>query len=491
MLTRMVMALLFCTFCNTALAGDPPLQLRNEGTNLGVVFNLDCVGDGITCTKSGIVGTIGVAGGGGSVNTSGYVPKSNGSAFVDSSIYDNGNVGIGTISPDNKLSIAGSTPVYQDLNTTSSTIGGCDANASLLFHFDGTNGGTSFIDSNCTGVGAVSATATGNANTSTTSPWGGTASLLLDGTGDYITIPDSSLLAYGSNDFTISFRYKPAALPTTSDYDVFYSQRTTNNNNIVYLRLRNVAGVYKWEFEQYQSGFNIQVTANANTLNTGTWYHFALTKSSGNYMFFQDGVQIGATQNDTTAIGDFTGGALIGAYNDGASQYVNGNIDELRISNSARWTANFTPPSVPYDTGAIGIAGINYKVNGTNKFITKWDESTSRYEMFTASGVGLMVNSVGNVGINTTAPVNKLQVSGNVAIGTTMNGLICSADSLCVGGNVGIGTQAPVQKLQVIGFVQATGYVASGNVGITTTAPTTCGCKQYTNGLCTTVGTCT
>ncbi len=63
-------------------------------------------------------------------------------------------------------------------------------------------------------------------------------------------------------------------------------------------------------------------------------------------------------------------------------------------------------------------------------------------------------------------------------------------------GNFGIGTTNPAQAFQVgtaaAGFQATTtgGLISAGNVGISTTAPTTCGCKQYTNGLCTTVGTC-
>lgn len=41
-----------------------------------------------------------------------------------------------------------------------------------------------------------------------------------------------------------------------------------------------------------------------------------------------------------------------------------------------------------------------------------------------------------------------------------------------------------------VGTMAAGKFQAAGNVGISTTAPTTCGCKQYTGGICTTVGTC-
>ncbi len=80
---------------------------------------------------------------------------------------------------------------------------------------------------------------------------------------------------------------------------------------------------------------------------------------------------------------------------------------------------------------------------------------------------GLTVLNNGNVGIGTTAPANKLEVSGNSDIT----------------GNLGIGTTAPLDKLDVNGSVaigslpanalpQSNELYVSGNVGIGVTSPT-------------------
>ncbi len=82
------------------------------------------------------------------------------------------------------------------------------------------------------------------------------------------------------------------------------------------------------------------------------WHHWAWVRSGSNAYFFLDGTSIALTQ--TVAWGSLTNinsVYQVGAAKNvaGAQVYVNGWLDEVRISKGiARWTSNFTPPTSEY-----------------------------------------------------------------------------------------------------------------------------------------------
>ncbi|MDP6925246.1 MAG: hypothetical protein R2568_10385 [Candidatus Scalindua sp.] len=84
-----------------------------------------------------------------------------------------------------------------------------DANTVLLLHMDGANNSTSFTDSS---DNTHSVTAYGNAKMSTSPKKFGTASASFDGSGDYLAVPDSADLNFGSGNFTLDTLTCPRSL---------------------------------------------------------------------------------------------------------------------------------------------------------------------------------------------------------------------------------------------------------------------------------------
>ena len=222
-----------------------------------------------------------------------------------------------------------------------------------MAHMDGTDASTTFIDSS---VSAKTLTANGNAQMDTAQKVFGTASGLLDGTGDFVSAADSDdwILDGGSdlNTWTVDFRARYGN--ANADYGVV--QHTTDNDNFWSIH----KGATEIRFNARVAGVTTVNISFSNTDAANTWFHFAVVKNGIlGYMAFQDGTQIGVTTTDISLMGNFTGTLDIGrAWNaDGSSlKQYNGWFDEFRISKGiARWTADFTSPTEAY-CGGVNLA---------------------------------------------------------------------------------------------------------------------------------------
>lgn len=228
--------------------------------------------------------------------------------------------------------------------------GGNDKFTVALLHFDGSDGATSFPDTNA-GGSAHTWTASGNAQIDTAQSKFGGASLLLDGTGDYISTPDSADFEFGSGEFTLDgwmrFNALPSGLFSPGDAAVLF-MHWTNDSRAWGFAVENNAGNYRFTSILNSSIF----PSSANiTIATGVWYHWAIVRDNtgtDTLRFFLDGAVAGTANIDGTTISDSTAVCTLGGSPEGHS-FFNGWLDECRISKGiARWTSAFTPPTAAY-----------------------------------------------------------------------------------------------------------------------------------------------
>ena len=86
----------------------------------------------------------------------------------------------------------------------------------------------------------------------------------------------------------------------------------------------------------------------AQTLALNGWHHWAWVRASGTTTLYLDGIaQTMTGTNWTTNIGNGSAVWLIGS-NSVSWFFANGYMDEIRLSNVARYTANFSPPIVAF-----------------------------------------------------------------------------------------------------------------------------------------------
>jgi hypothetical protein len=238
-----------------------------------------------------------------------------------------------------------------------------DANTLLLIHADGTDGSTVFRDDN--GVrNQNSITAIGNTNVSTAQSQFGGASALLDGTGDYLTVANNSSLTI-SGDHTIEcwFRLNATA--------VFPSNNTIYHTDFLfYIAYYNNGGAF-YELDVFAGGQNHVSSLASGNLNlvANTWYHVAFVRNGSNYKIFLNGV----VRADTTYNAPITSQA--GNHIGGSPVYgsTNWHIDEFRISNTARYTAAFTPSTTPFQNDANTVLLIH--ADGTNGSTVFFDDN--------------------------------------------------------------------------------------------------------------------
>lgn len=188
-------------------------------------------------------------------------------------------------------------------------------------------------------TGKTNAITRANAQLDTSVKKFGTASLELDGTGDYLHIP-SNFPLIGTRDYTIElFAYFTGNSSTSGG--LFAAGNPSSAVTVPAMALRDTTGLTIY------TGAGQKITGDTGLLSLNTWYHLAMVRASGVIKVFKDGSLVSwddgsSTVSDTSNITSTE--FVIGKYYSD-SYLLNGYIDEFRISLKARYTSNFTAPT--------------------------------------------------------------------------------------------------------------------------------------------------
>lgn len=230
------------------------------------------------------------------------------------------------------------------------------SNVSLLLRADGVNNSTTFIDSS---LNNFSITASGNAKISTAQSKFGGSSALFDGSGDFLTLNSTSgspIFTFGSGDYTLECWVYHTALSSIQNY--FRTQGSGINaaigfrydqTNVIQFFVLSATGVEL-----------MSISSASNPISINTWNHVAVVRNGSSHKIYINGVQSGSE-----VIASYTAPApqsdIWVGKGPGISEYMNGYIDELRITKGvARYLTNFTVPTAAYPSLISG----NYKNSG-------------------------------------------------------------------------------------------------------------------------------
>lgn len=259
------------------------------------------------------------------------------------------------------------TMAYSGLTTVIGDLG-------LLLHFDGTDASTTITDSG--GQDHVF-TALGNAQLDTAQFKFGTASLLLDGTGDYIQGDGSDEFALGTGEFTIDFWVR---FNTAGTQVVLYDSRPIGFSTGPYVTIyRNASN----QIVFYANGAN-RITG-TTAWPTGSFIHFALTRQAGATQLWGNGVQEGSPYADTNDYANATNRPVMGVDGSTLGSGVNGWIDEVRIVKGlALWTQPFNVPTRAAGTEAT--VGRMIPIDSALPIIFRFPSTTDFFSLTIGSG---------------------------------------------------------------------------------------------------------
>jgi phage protein U len=175
----------------------------------------------------------------------------------------------------------------------------------------------------------------GDAKLSTSVKKFGTASLALDGNGDYAFVQSNDDFAFGTGDFTVEgWVYRETTGVAVSLFDF----RTAATQTAPWLYIGAGGSLL------YVVNSSNRISTGSGTIGAGSWFHIALSRSGTDTRLFVNGTQVGSTYTDTNNY--IQSPLTIGARYTGANEFFNGYIDDVRISKGvARYTSNFTAPT--------------------------------------------------------------------------------------------------------------------------------------------------
>jgi hypothetical protein len=220
----------------------------------------------------------------------------------------------------------------------------------LLVHFDGVDAAQSAVDSSGNNVPI---TFVGTAALSETQAKFGDTSLLSDGGGVNFAYADLSTLFatldLADGDFTFEYQYY--GITTAGGDEVLaYGQAdaAAGNDHIGMLHSNNSL------FMEHSTDGTTEIqTDSALDVADGAWEHIAIVREGVLMTTYLDGVAgVGTVDMTGVTLHPLDAAAVVLFARTG-----NGYLDEVRISDTAVYTENFTPPTAAFTSGGGGATG--------------------------------------------------------------------------------------------------------------------------------------
>ena len=268
--------------------------------------------------------------------------------------------------------VNGNTFTYYDTDgltvLATGTINGVDADGKFYV-----NGNLSGLETAQNRGGKTVALA-GDAALSTTFKKYGSASLRLDGTGDYASVVSNNDFGFGTGDFTVEGYFRFDSVATTQNLFDFRAGASSDVAPVVYIAAGGQLRYYSYSADRITG----------STLVADTWYHIAVSRSGNSTRMFVNGVLQGSAWTVSPVDYGVAKPVVIGARWDGINEFA-GYIDEVRISKDiARYTAAFGALVAAFTSDADTKLLLHF--DGTNLSTTIVDDTLETQDLRFSNG---------------------------------------------------------------------------------------------------------
>ena len=209
-------------------------------------------------------------------------------------------------------------------------------------------------------------------------------SVYFDGSsGDYLAMPVSNDFQFGTGDFTIETWAKVLTTSIDAGRRRIFMQKDAQSASGIFEIIINTDGTI-------QAYSNADILASTTSFANGSWGHIAFVRDNGTLKVYINGKLENSVSN-TTDFSPSSPNPVIGIYPFGGVAKFHGYISDFKITKSAVYTADFTPPTAPPSS-----SGTLLHIKGTDASII--DKSQ-----------GSNLNLVGN----TTGSTTQIKFSGS------------------------------------------------------------------------------
>jgi hypothetical protein len=162
--------------------------------------------------------------------------------------------------------------------------------------------------------------------------WANTSAVSFDGNSDYVRVPYESIPSFGVTEFTIEgWIY----MNNLSASQLIVDKYASGNSQSFQIYYRSTGASLTF----YVGSSILLQDPSSSTISAQTWHHFAVTRdSSGNVRLYVDGLK--KAQSTSNVNFDSSIDLHLGAQGSTSTNYFNGYMQDVRLSNKAFYTAD-------------------------------------------------------------------------------------------------------------------------------------------------------